>query len=236
MALIPTKKSTPSKNFEDQITLIYGAPKVGKSTFCSELDDPLFLDSESGLRNLSTYNIPIDSWETVISVYQELLAEKKAGKLTFKTLIFDTINNFYLYCQDYICRKNGIKHPSDLDYGKGWSMVRVEFTNAMNRFKSLGLGIVYVAHAAEKEIKSRIGTYTRYDASLAGQCYDLVTSSCDFILYATIETGADGEKRLLHTKPCEYWNAGDKTGKLPAELPLDAKAFLAEYKKTRSDK
>ena len=228
---LPTTKTKPVSSFEDEITLIYGAPKVGKSTFCSQFDSPLFLDSESGLRNLETYNIPIGSWEDLIEAYKALLEAKKSGTLSFKTLVFDTINNFYLYCMDYVCRKNRIAHPSDLEYGKGWSMVRSAFTNAMNGFKALGLGIVYVCHASEKTIKTRAGEYTRYDCAISGQAYELIVGSCDFVLYAAIEATTDGDRRIIHTKPCEYWNAGDKTGKLPAEIELDAKTFIKEYNK-----
>lgn len=226
---LPTTKSKPVSRFEDEITLIYGAPKVGKSTFCSQFEAPLFLDSESGLRNLETYNIPIGCWEDVMDAYKALHEAKKNGTLIFKTLVFDTINNFYLYCMDFICRKNGIKHPSDLDYGKGWSMVRTQFTTAMNAFKSLGLGIVYVSHASEKQIKTRAGEYTRYDCAISGQAYELIVGSCDFVLFALIESTPDGERRILKTKPCEYWNAGDKTGKLPDEIDLNVDAFLKAY-------
>ena len=234
--MLPTKKSIPNTRFEDMITLIYGAPKVGKSTFCSQFDSPLFLDSEAGLRSLSTYNVSIGSWDDVIETYKELAAAKKAGKLIFKTLVFDTIDNFYTMCMEHTCQRNGINHPSDLDYGKGWQMVKIAFINAMNAFKALGLGVVYVAHVNEKEIKTRSGSYTRRDAAIAGQAYNIITSSCDFILYAAVEGTPDGgEKRIIHTKPCEFWNAGDKTGKLPAEIPLDAQAFIAAFNKTKEE-
>lgn len=234
---LPTKKSEPCTRFEDMITLIYGAPKVGKSTFCSQFEAPLFLDSEAGLRSLSTYNVSIGSWDDVIDVYNDLKAAKKVGKLPFKTLVFDTIDNFYTYCMEHTCKANKINHPSDLDYGKGWNMVKIAFVNAMSAFKALGLGVVYVAHVNEKEIKTRSGSYTRYDAAIAGQAYNVITASCDFILYAAIESVPEGgERRILHTKPCEFWNAGDKTGKLPAEIPLDATAFLEAYKKAKEEK
>lgn len=235
--MLPTRKTKPSTKFEDMITLIYGAPKVGKSTFCSQFEAPLFLDSEAGLRSLETYNVSVGCWEDVMNVYKELKAAKASGNLMFKTLVFDTIDNFYAFCMEYTCKANKINHPSDLEYGKGWNMVKIAFTNAMNAFKALGLGVVYVAHANEKEIKTRSGSYTRYDAAIAGQAYNIITASCDFILYAAVEsTPEGGEKRILHTKPCEFWNAGDKTGKLPAEIPLDAQEFLKAYKEAKESK
>lgn len=236
--ILPTEKTKPIKTFADELTMIYGDPKVGKSTFCSGFDSPLFLDSEGGLRHLSTYNISISCWDDVIEAYKALAAAKKAGELPYKTLVFDTINNFYTYCMEAVCKEAKINHPSDLDYGKGWNMVRVPFTNAMNAFRNLGLGVIYVAHATGKTIKSRTkGEYTRFDADLAGQPYGILMGKCDFILYACIESEGKEERRILRTKPCEYWNAGDRTGKLPPEIPLNTKGFLEAYDiATKEDK
>lgn len=100
--MLPTKKTEIVKRFEDEITLIYGAPKIGKSTFCAGFENALFLDSEIGLKNLSTYRVSIDSWETFIDTYKELKNQVKAGKCPFKPLVFDTIDNIYQMCMDYV--------------------------------------------------------------------------------------------------------------------------------------
>lgn len=230
MALIPTKKTVPTQRFEDMITLIYGAPKIGKSTFCAGFEDALFLDTEIGLKSLSTYRVSIDSWETFEEAYKELAALKKAGKLPFKTLVFDTMDNLYTIASNYVCKQNGFKHPSDLGYGKGWDMVFKTFNGAMQAFRSLDLGMVYVSHVSINEIESRTGKYNRADVSLSGQANKAIVPTCDFILYATTETDKDGaEKRILRTKPSKHWNAGDRTGKLPETLPLDAKEFIKAF-------
>ena len=230
MALIPTKKTAPTTRFEDMITLVYGAPKIGKSTFCSGFEDALFLDTEIGLKSLSIYRVGIDSWETFEAAYTELLQMKKAGKLPFKTLIFDTVDNLYMLCTNYVCKQNNFKHPSDLGYGKGWDMVFKTFNGAMQAYRSLDLGMVYVSHVSLSEIETRVGKYTRADVSLSGQANKAIVPTCDFILYATTESDKDGaEKRILRTKPSKHWNAGDRTGKLPENLPLDAKEFLKAF-------
>lgn len=227
---LPTKKTQTVKRFEDEITLIYGAPKIGKSTFCAGFENALFLDSEIGLNNLSTYRVGIDCWETFIETYKELREQVKSGKCTFKPLVFDTIDNLYQMCMDYVCKKNGLKHPSDLEFGKGWNMVKTEFNMAMQAYRALDLGVVYVSHAEGIEIKSRTGNYTRYDVSMPGQANKVIVPSCDIIMYAHMVTDKDGvEHRVLETKPSQFWNAGDKTGKLPETLPLNAEAFMKAF-------
>lgn len=229
---LPTNKSAVAERFEDEITLIYGAPKIGKSTFCAGFENALFLDSETGLKNLSTYRVGIDSWETFMETFKELKAQVKSGKCPFKPLVFDTIDNIYQYCMDFVCKKNGLKHPSDLEFGKGWSMVRQEFNVAMAAYKALGLGVVYVSHADSTEIKTRSGNYTRYDVSMPGQANKIIVPSCDLILFAHSVVDDKGvEQRVLETKPSQYWNAGDKTGKLPETMPLNAKEFMKAFDK-----
>lgn len=228
--LLPKEKTNKAKRFEDEITLIYGDPKIGKSTFCSGFENALFLDSETGLSNLSVYRVGIDGWETFIETYKELRDLVKAGKCPYKPLVFDTIDNIYQFCADYVCKKNGLKHPSDLDYGKGWNMVRTEFNTAMQAYKSLDLGVIYVSHADGTEVKTRTGSYTRYDVSMSGQANKVIVPSCDIIMYAHSVQDKDGvERRVLETKPSAYWNAGDKTGKLPETLPLNAAEFIKAF-------
>ena len=49
MSLLPTVKSKPKTEWENFTTLIYGAPKTGKSTLASQFDHPIFLATEAGL-------------------------------------------------------------------------------------------------------------------------------------------------------------------------------------------
>lgn len=230
--VLPTKKTEKTTRFEDEITLIYGAPKIGKSTFCSGFENALYLDSETGLSNLSVYRVSIDSWETFVETGKELRKLKNEGKCKFSPLIFDTIDNIYTMCVEYICKKNNIKHPSDLDYGKGWNMVKREFVATMQAYRSLDLGVIYISHASDKEIKTRLGSYTRYDVTMTGACQDVIIPSCDLILYAHSITGKDGKEiRVLETKPSQNWNAGDRTGKLPEQMPLKHNEFMEMFNK-----
>lgn len=53
--LLPTEKKQPKQKLEDYSILLYGQPKIGKSTFCSQMDMPLFLATEPGLEALSVW-------------------------------------------------------------------------------------------------------------------------------------------------------------------------------------
>lgn len=235
MGLIATAKSKPKENFEEFLTLIYGKQKIGKSSFCSGLNDPYFLDTENGLNNLDVFKTDIDSWETFKEVYKEFKAKK--GKLPFKTLVIDTIDNLWQMCCDYICQQQKINHESELEWGKGYAMIQREFNVALAAYRSLGMGLIYTSHVSEEEIATRIGKYTHFGPSMQRGCAKQILPSVDFILYATsIDDEKGEEKRVLYTKPSKYWEAGDRIGKLPEVMPLDAKAFMEAFKKAKESK
>jgi len=46
--MLPTAKTQPKPNLADLTVLVYGQTKIGKSTFCSQSDDALFLAPSPG--------------------------------------------------------------------------------------------------------------------------------------------------------------------------------------------
>lgn len=216
MSLLPTKPTEPKRDFEFFTTLIYGAPKTGKSTLASQFEKPLFLATEAGLNSLETYNVPVDSWETFVTA----CAEIAAGKHAFRTIVIDTIDNLWQFCSAYICKKNGIQHESELDWGKGWKLVKDEFRRAITKLTLLPYGVVMISHADPIEIKTRTGSINKWMPTMPKQAREIVMPICDFIFYASIEDTEDGEQRIIRTKPSENWEGGDRTGRLPETLPM----------------
>ena len=56
-------KSKPKPNIEDYSLLLYGRPKVGKTSFAAEFDSPIFLMCEPGGKALSIYQNAVENWE-----------------------------------------------------------------------------------------------------------------------------------------------------------------------------
>lgn len=232
MSLLPTTKTKPQTDFEKYTTLLYGAPKTGKSTLASQFEKPLFLATEAGLNALATYNVEIESWEKFL----EACAEIAAGKHGFKTIVIDTVDNLFQLCSAYICKKNNIQHESELDWGKGWKLVKEEFARAVVKLSLQPYGLVLISHAEPEEIKTRTGTLTKWRPTMPKQAKEKILPMCDFVFYCAIELTVEGEQRFLRTKPSENWDAGDRTGKLPAVLPMDYKAIKGAFEKAMGGK
>ena len=234
---LPTQKTPPQVDLADQTILVYGPVKIGKSSFCAQAEGALFLATEAGLNHLNVFQIAIKTWDDLLEACAELLQ----GKHSFKTIIVDTLDNGYRMCAEYICEKHGIKHESDLGYGKGFALVNTEFHRVLNKLSLLPYGLFLVSHTQEKEIEERTGKYVRYMPNLPDKARKTVAGMCDMILYfdSEDETDDDGkvkQKRIIRTKPTRYYEAGDRTGKLPDVIDLDFDKFLSAYKIAVSDK
>lgn len=230
MSILPTAKTQPKPDLADLTVLVYGQTKIGKSTFCSHAEGALFLATEPGLNSLDVYQAPIQSWEDLLNA----CAEVGEGKHPFKTVIIDTIDNAYKFCTDYILRKFKVEHESDLAYGKGYAIVNNEFQRVLTKLAFLPCGLFLVSHAKEIEIETRTGKYTRIVPTLPDKARKVVLGMVDMVLFCdldvtTSEDGAQNVQRVIRTKPSLYYEAGDRTGKLPETLDLDFKKFMDAF-------
>ncbi len=239
--MLPTNKTKPKNSLADLSILIYGASKIGKSTFCSKAEDALFLATEPGLNSLDVHQVNIQSWRALLNVCGDLAK----GDHKFKTVIIDTIDNAYNMCNDYICAKYGVEHVGDhinklgeksgLDFGKGWAMLAKEFNRVLTRLAFLPYGLILISHSKERDIKKMTMEQTRICPTLPDAASKIVTGLVDIILYCDIELSTDSDgvvtsRRVFRTKPSTDYDAGDRTCKLPETMLMDYNLFVETLK------
>jgi hypothetical protein len=217
--ILPKTKTIKKTEFRKCNSLLYALPKCGKSTFASKIPNALFLATEEGHNHLEVFKVNITKWEDIYALTKEL---QKPGH-GFTTLVIDIVDWLYKHCEHYICNKFEVFHPSDLAYGKGFSLVKDEFVRVMNGLSQMGFGMIFISHAKEREMKKKNMSFTYMDTTLSGASSQLICGLCDYIFYAYID---DKGQRLMRTKPTPYINAGDRSGKLPDILSFDYEQFV----------
>lgn len=232
--MLPESKTPPKFALSDLTVLVYGATKIGKSTMCSKAEEAIFLATEPGLNSLEVYQVTINSWDDLLSTAAEL-AE---GNHIFKTIVIDTVDNAFKFCEEYICRKLNIVHQADAPYGKAWAMVAGEFQRVITKLAFMPYGLYLVSHSQEIEIETRTGKYTKTVPTLPDKARKIVLGLVDMILYCDIEavTGPDNKvvgRRVIRTKPSLYYEAGDRTGRLADLIDLDYNKFVEAYERGR---
>ncbi|WP_237379256.1 ATP-binding protein [Sulfidibacter corallicola] len=234
--MILPKSKTPAKtDLSSFSVMLYGGAKIGKSEFCSQAPSALFLATEPGLNALETFQVPIHKWEDLL----EACAELAKGEHTFQTIIVDTIDLAYRHCLEYVCAKHKMEHPADLGYGKGYALVDNEFTRVMTKMAGMPYGLILVSHSKTIDIETRTGKVQKVVPTLPDKARKFVLGLVDLILFCDLKTqvvdGKPVQKRVIHTKPSAHFEAGDRTKRLPAVLPLNFPAFQAAFEHAQQE-
>jgi len=230
MPILPTQPTLPKRDLADLTILEYGFPKAGKTTWASHFPNSVFLATESGQNAIECFKVPIDSWATFLAACNEIAQ----GGHDFRTIVIDTVDNLWLLCQQHVCGKHKVEHESDLAYGKGYALILTEFQRVLTKLSYLPYGLVMISHAELEEVKTRTGSYHKTVPALREKPRKVILGMADMVLLCDIETapGQDGQptmRRVMRTKPSPYWEAGDRTGRLPETISLDYDAFLTAF-------
>jgi hypothetical protein len=233
---MPIVKAEPIVDLSKKTILVWGQPKIGKSTFAASFPEAVFLATEAGLNDLAcsrwSYNnerYVLQNWNDVLMATAEVIQDGA------KTIILDTADNAYFMCEQHICAKHGVEYKTDdkLSYGKGSALITGEFRRYLTKLSSVGIGIILTSHATTETRETRTGSTSVSVPTLPDKIRPIITGMMDMILYCTTrvvvsEAGRTIE-RVIYTKPDPTFEAGDRSGRLPDMLPLDYAAFAAAF-------
>ena len=231
MITLPTQKQKPANSLHKLSMLLYGAPKIGKSTFCSRIDDALFIATEPGLNYLETYNVRVNSWIEFL----EVMAALKREKHNFKVIIIDTIDRLCDFCDSYICEQAKAQTIGDVGgYGKGYALFKTEMNRVFQKIYAMDLGVVITSHTVLAEIPTPSGKQIQYQPSVQKRIQEIIIPLVDIIGFAhsVMSLNKEGdcvETRMLETSETASWVAGDRTGRLPATMPFSFHVFKKHF-------
>ena len=202
-----------SRDLKGKFMLIYGLPKVGKSTFGSQLPRSLFLNFEQGTNALAGIrSVPILRWSDFKKVLTQL--RKPQARDMYDTIVVDTVSIAWQLCEKYICQREGVDTIRDISWGQGWGMLRNEFSECWREITLLGFGILFIAHSKDKptEMRDEEGNeITAVAPDLPNQCYTIINSIVDIIGYLQVQMNNDGtSERFLYTRSTPTVFAGSR--------------------------
>lgn len=220
---LPTSKTKIITDPTQLWILIYGAGKVGKSTFLSKIDKALFISTDAGHKRLETFNVECNKWETA----KEILEELKKNPKAYSCVVLDIVDHLYKQCEFYVATKYKVSHHTDLAWGKGSKIVEDEFKRFIQELKALNFPIHFISYKTDKEIEENSLKKTISMPTVPGKAYDLVTGMADLVLYSYTDFSG---KRMMKIHGFGDVYCGDRTGMLPRQMELDYDKMIKTLK------
>ncbi len=208
MSLNPT---TISRDLKGKLVMLYGMPKVGKTSLSAQFPKNLILGFEHGWNALAnTYAVDIASWAEFKRYLKQL--EKPEAKDKFNTITIDTIGIAWTLCEAYICQQNGVQKISDIPWGQGYSACTKEFENTLRKIIQAGYGLVIIAH---DEIRKEQGPNDTeilcHSPNIPKRAYGIVNQLVDIIGYIDCEYDEQGiGHRYIYTRKTPTIMAGSR--------------------------
>lgn len=238
-ALLPTTKVSTNTNPLSLVYTLIAEPKWGKTTWFSQFPNALLVAFEQGHSFIEGYKVVIDAWaeknSAVITDGNGLthmtfldFVEILTASDQYDFIIIDTADMAAKMCVDYNMRQIGIKHPSDMDFGKGYEMgLNAPFRQAMGRIIKSGRGIGFITHTETKDARFSSGKKARKECTLPGGVVKFVIPQSDVVLhgkFGIMNNKTKKRDRILVTEGSDDMLAGTRVqGKisLPSRFIVD---------------
>ena len=177
MALKKVKRKAISEN--PKVLLLYGAPKVGKTTALSQLNDCLIIDTEGGANMIEGYIETVKNREELI----ELLKQAKEGH-DYKYVAIDTIDRIATWADKAVCEEENVSAIQDLAFGKGFGLVREKVLNTIHFLKEIFPHVIIIGHRKwARAIVDSKAIVEPESLDLTGKLKNMLMADCDAIGY-----------------------------------------------------
>lgn len=228
--MILPKKKRPAIKVDPKRLLIFGPPKVGKTTILSALDDCLIVDFEEGSDYVEAAVVKINSMSDFAALIKALKDDMKAnnGRKPYKTIALDTLTaieelSIELALKDYKASPMGANYQGTdvrtLPNGAGYGWTRPAFFKMLKAFEPFCDTLVMIGHIKEKEVTKAGDSFTEKSINLTGKTKDILCAWADSIGLIYREEN----KTYIDFKPSEQNIVGSRQAHLKG-----AKIVVAE--------
>lgn len=203
---LPTTK-IPAETQDPKYLILFGLPKVGKTTILSTLENNLILDMENGSTYVDALKIKINSLK---ELKETVKAIKEAGK-PYKYITIDTITaveemakplaitlyqNSPMFSQKYA----DVKDVTQLPNGSGWSFLRQGVEMLVDLVASATDNLIICGHVKDTALSEGVEGSVK-DLDLGGKLKRILSAKSDAIGFVhrdedsnlCIQFGTNGE-------------------------------------------
>jgi hypothetical protein len=232
------KKTVGMRPFK---AIIYGTPKIGKSTFAASAPEPLFINIDDGLDGIDCVKYEFPNGRKVFLTALEVIVALTAvlkEEHTFKSLVIDALSSLERLIMKQV--NVDVNHQeNELKFGRGAVLAMqywLQITSLLDKIRDQRkMIIILIGHEELKPVREPMSDpYDRYDLKLSKDPKNYLTEWADMILFAdqevfvtSVEAGykkklnkGTAGNRYIYTVEDPKYLAGNRYG-LPGKLPLN---------------
>ena len=224
MALDVKKRKPITQN--PAILLLYGAPKVGKTTMLSKLKDCLIIDTENGARMVEGHIYDVNSKDELLDMYRGA----EAGH-TFKYFALDTIDKLIEWTEAGVKAEFQVEAIADLAYGKGFGLVRERVLNNVRKLQKLCGNLIVIGHRKTASAVENSNAVDPESLDISGKLKNMLMAMSDAVGYVYRD---DEDKLMVSFKSGKALEAGSRCPHLKGKQ-IDFKWDLI-YKSEKKEK
>lgn len=192
MITLPTTPTAPSM-VNPKVLVLYGAPKVGKSTILADLPNNLIIDLEDGTDYISSLRVKVHNTDELREVAAELLKAKSTkGTYPYEYVSIDTVTALEDWAEK-VATENYKKSPVGktftgdsvltLPNGGGYLWLRLAMAELVGLFSHCTKYLILTGHLRDKVLdKAGVEVATK-DIELTGKIRNIMCSRADAIGY-----------------------------------------------------
>ena len=221
-----TKEKRKAVSVNPSTLLLYGAPKVGKTTMLSQLDDCLIIDTEKGSRMIEGYIQEVNSRDELI---ETLIAIKESKDVKYKYIAIDTIDKVAEWAERRVCEEESVNSIADLAFGKGYGLVREKVAKTISHFKEVAEHLIIIGHRKVAYAVTEGNPIVIPESlDLTGKLKNVIMAGCDAIGYVYRD---DKENLMVSFKANDSIEAGSRCPHLKGqEVKFEWKNIYKEAK------
>lgn len=236
------KSITRGKRLRAPKIVVYGPPKIGKTTFAASAPNVVGVITEDGIDNVDVAAFPrAETFDDVMAAITTLYTEQHE----YQSVFIDSLDWLEPLILSKVCKDNNVDNIEKIGYGRGYifadDLWKQFFTGLDALRNDRNMTVICIAHEQLTKVKdpSQANDYDSYSLKLNKRATALVNEWADIIGFAqheiytrqvdpnnklnkdvkAISTGA----RKLHLNPHPAYVAGNRYG-MP-DVPLSWAAF-----------
>lgn len=220
-------------NFSDKhiIMILSGLPGTGKTTLALSAPDVLLIDTDEGMARVNPAHRKDAS---VCKTYEEILADIKAARGQYKTIVIDTCGALIEYMKDWAVRTDPKASKANGGFSlQGYGVIKSEFVRLSAELRK-DFNVIYLFHESMTK-NGDDGVF--YELVVEGSTRTLVYQPADLAGHLFIDHG----KRYVGFTPTEQYSAKAAYGikgivEIPELKDGDPNDFLTRlFAKVRSN-